>query len=487
MIYRILTLWAPLVWATAWAQNLKPLNDAKTVLQGVKKHYEQAGQKDPKNKVAKNIADELKNAVVAIEAYAAGKKTKKDLTKTLDKAEAETKKSNQPEAQKAQKALASAKASLAGLPEVVKKTESKPAENKPAAAKPAENKTAAAKPAENKTAAENKPAENKTAEITAEEVPGGETTAPDEALTGTADAEDLETEASPTVAVGPQPAPKTAGNFALYVLIALNFVALVVVAYLIMGAVKKLHAGLEARLSKTEAAVDGMQFSAPGLGQEVKIGQFENRVAALESNAIAFMERLEERIAHIENRVRELNAPNEPVRPDEQAPIHVPEEVNKQLIAALEDLREQAPPDIMTDVDAAIEQLRTDAPDVKRLALLLQYAYVRSFYQLDDGGYNKLYEALKNLGFSSDDKMQGRMAFSDFYARNVGIKNYPTAREFHTPYFPPPEVAQKAAKETAARPEALPKTVLFTLKPTVRLQRGGAKIVLAKGAYIIND
>lgn len=466
-----------MLWASAaWAQNLKPLNDAKTVLQGVKKHYEQAAQKDPKNKVAKNIADELKNAVVAIDAYVAGKKTKKDLAKVLDKAEVETKKSNQPEAQKAQKSLASAKSSLSGLPEVVKKTEAKPSETKSAAPKPAETKPAPA---------EAKPVETPAVEPVAETP---EPTAPDEALTGADDAQDLETEAGPTVAVGPQPAPKSAANFGVYVLIALNFIALLVVAYLILGVVKKAQAKLEARVSKTEAVVDGMQFTAPKLGETVKIGQFETRIAALESNTIVFMERLEERMAAMENRIREVGAPVGPVRlEDEPVNVHVPEGAHKELFAALEELREQAPPHVAADIDKTAEQLRTGAPDVKRLAMLLQYAFVQSFYRLDDGGYTKLYDALKTLGFSSDDKMQGRMAFSDFYARNVGLKNYVLAREFHTSDFPPPEAAQKAAKEMAARPEALPKTVLFTLRPTVRLLRDGAKIVLAKGAYIVND
>ncbi len=466
-----------MLWASAaWAQNLKPLNDAKNVLQGVRKHYEQAVQKDPKNKVAKNIADELKNAVVAIEAYVAGKKTKKDLAKALEKAEAETKKSNQPEAQKAQKALASAKASLSGLPEVIKKPEAKPAETKP---KPAETQPTPAKPAPPKPS--ETPADEPLSEAPAP-------TAADEALTGPDDAQDLETEAGPTVAVGPPAAAKANGNFGLYVLVALNFVALIVVTYLILGVVKKAQAKLEARLSKTEAVVDGMQFSTPNVGETVKIGQFETRIAALESNTIAFMERLEERMAGMENRIREAAAPAGPVRlDDEPVAVQVPEGAHKDLFAALEELREQAAPDVAADIDKVAEQLRAGAPDVKRLALLLQYAFVQSFYRLDDGGYAKLYDALKPLGFSSDDKMQGRMAFSDFYARNVGLKNYVLAREFHTSDFPPPEAAQKAAKEMAARPEALPKTVLFTLRPTVRLLRDGAKIVLAKGAYIIND
>ncbi|MCS7085645.1 MAG: hypothetical protein NZ534_06170 [Bacteroidia bacterium] len=475
MTHRIKVFAALMLWAaTATAQNLKPLQESKAVLQETQKHYDRAAQKDPKNKVAKHIAEEVKNALVALDAYIAGKKTKKDLGKALDKALIETKKSSQPEAQKAQKALTSAKNALTGLPEVVKP--------KPAPPKVPEVKPTPPKPTENAPVAEAPP-------IVESPPTDSETPAPEDELTGIEDVRDLESDAGPTVAVGPRTATESGGRFGLYVLLTLNFVATITAAFLIWTWVKKVRSKLEARLSKTEATIEGMQFNVPNVGETVKIGQFETRVSTLEANVFAFMERLEERMAAIENRMRDLSAPAGPVRIEEEAPValHLPEGAHKELTAALEELRETAAPDVAADVEKIIETLRFGTPDVKRLALLLQYAYVQSFYRLDDGGFSKLYEALKPLGFLCDDKMQGRMAFSDFYARNVGLKAYATAREFHTSDFPPPEAAQKAAKEMAARPEALPKTILFTLRPTVRLLRDGAKIVLAKGAYIVND
>ncbi len=140
------------------------------------------------------------------------------------------------------------------------------------------------------------------------------------------------------------------------------------------------------------------------------------------------------------------------------------------------------------------------SPDPVRLAVsplqlaeLVQLAYLSSLTESTEDLYRQVVELYKREQLLVEDKMVGRMAFSDFYAENYTLEQlrqllaegqlpsvWPTTAEA----LPIESVASSVAKNPLDR-VAVKGTVLFTVMPAVLRQADGVKAVLRKGLYVI--
>jgi hypothetical protein len=81
--------------------------------------------------------------------------------------------------------------------------------------------------------------------------------------------------------------------------------------------------------------------------------------------------------------------------------------------------------------------------------------------------------------------MQGRMAFSTFYANNIQFDEYLNQEELHTSGYPELATVKAEVENSPLLQDAVKNTVLFTLHPVVIAYEHGARRALQKGTYIV--
>ena len=118
------------------------------------------------------------------------------------------------------------------------------------------------------------------------------------------------------------------------------------------------------------------------------------------------------------------------------------------------------------------------------LAQLVQLAHLSSLTEPTEDLYRQVVELYKREHVLVEDKMVGRMAFSDFYADNYTLEQL---RQVEAPaeWALPLEVIEAAVSKSPLERVAVKGTVLYTVLPTVLRQADGVKAVLRKGLYVI--
>ncbi len=118
------------------------------------------------------------------------------------------------------------------------------------------------------------------------------------------------------------------------------------------------------------------------------------------------------------------------------------------------------------------------------LAQLVQLAHLSSLSEPTEDLYRQVVELYKREHVLVEDKMVGRMAFSDFYADNYTLEQLRQV-EAPTEWPLPLEVIEAAVSKSPLERVAVKGTVLYTVLPTVLRQADGVKAVLRKGLYVI--
>ena len=116
-----------------------------------------------------------------------------------------------------------------------------------------------------------------------------------------------------------------------------------------------------------------------------------------------------------------------------------------------------------------------------------QLAYVEALNKNLSKEYATLSDSLELLGFDIEDKMIGRMCFSDFNAENVPYEDYLEEARMRAPSLPGFAMVRQTIQTSKINENAMKHTVIFVLKPTVFAYQAGVKNLIAKGIYIIKN
>lgn len=116
-----------------------------------------------------------------------------------------------------------------------------------------------------------------------------------------------------------------------------------------------------------------------------------------------------------------------------------------------------------------------------------QLAYVEALNKNLAKEYTTLSDSLELLGFDIEDKMIGRMCFSDFNAENVPYEDYLEEARMRAPSLPGFAMVRQTIQNSKINDNAMKHTVLYVLKPTVFAYQAGVKSLIAKGIYIIKN
>jgi hypothetical protein len=141
--------------------------------------------------------------------------------------------------------------------------------------------------------------------------------------------------------------------------------------------------------------------------------------------------------------------------------------------------------EVLPTVDKALASGNLSDLDFVLLAQILQLAYVAGYNESLTQAYTELREQATGLGLTIEDRMQGRMSFSSFYADNVAFEDYVGREEFQAASYPDPESVKAEVENSPLLHEAVKNTVLLTLHPAIIAQERGAKRALQKGVYIV--
>jgi hypothetical protein len=122
------------------------------------------------------------------------------------------------------------------------------------------------------------------------------------------------------------------------------------------------------------------------------------------------------------------------------------------------------------------------------LAELVQLAYLSTLTEPTQDVYQQIVEVYKREHLLVEDKMIGRMAFSDYYAENYTADQLREVEVVATVagVWPlPVDLITSGVSKSPLDKVAVKGTVLYTALPTVLRQSEGVKAVLRKGLYVI--
>jgi len=493
--------------SNAQAQTNPKIVDIEGQLQSLRKVYDAAAKKDPKNTGAIRLRTKIDNVLAGIGGFQAGQINAEEFLLTIEDGVTEASRYPTDNARNTLKAFQD-------LQKVVKES------------------SGGAKP-------EDKPTDA-----------GADETEPDGAATEpeTVDPADLP---QAKVAISSESKDKQQDvEKVIYLLFGVYLVAIIVMGLMLSNAHKKNVKMLLERVVKIEQRLENREAvgSGPSGPSDATFIQKElgKRIEALENNTVAFLEQMEQRLTALElhaaagggsatqaagggvapeefqqvmQRVRFLEtqigtglvAPAQ--RPAEPAKLAIKtgsiptadlaakarkgdpgtSEALESIANAVEHLstRTQIPRlqhhagQLLPNLMVATKQGSLESLEIKTLGETLQLAYASALNEGFKEQYRDMSEAARKLDFIIEDRMSGRMCFSDHYAENIPFDEYLTLAKVRNTDYPNFVEVKRKIENSELYKTALNNMVLYTLKPTVIQHKDGVKNVICKGIYVI--
>lgn len=477
--------------------------------------YTGAAMKDPSNKGARRLQVKLTNLQSDLAAYRKGQLDRKFLEGRLKEALTESKRYNSTTAKKLTALLENIQALLPNMASRMNES----GDSKTTASK---DKPAAKKPSKGSNDLEDAPAEEvlRGRALSADEIEAAAANGDPEEATDDAAAEAATDENGiPSASVGTGTAAKGQGSG---VLIGLGMLLVVgvfgAVAYVQHKSVQTLKGQL------TQARMHGGDGGAA-------TAELVARVAQQEQQLNMVLQRNDSRIAGLEDSIHKLTLAlsqqaARPAAPDvdfraqdayksyaQPAPqpyaqaqayaasatqaatsgaavLHTSEE--KAIV--LETLRGLAGSTLIPQLSEIAKRVMphfepgaTSEATGAEVASLLQFAYLSATLENQVDPYQHLVSYYRKEHVVVEDKMQGRMAFSEAYAENIGYDEFKRVAGNTNAEGPDFRRIIETVEGSSLLRDSVKNTILYTRWPTVLRQKDGVKTVLQKGRYIVKN
>lgn len=197
---------------------------------------------------------------------------------------------------------------------------------------------------------------------------------------------------------------------------------------------------------------------------------------------------MEERLKAAEGRLATTATPAAPAIAATPGPLRV-------LLPPLRELAHRSSSQHLRELalrlTAVLERSNADEADAiftpQQVGNIVQLAYAAGKNENLLAAYQQLVHAAKQLDYTVEDAMTGRMALSEHYARNVGYPDYKKAGNIPNPLEPAYERVLADIDKSGLAYTAIKNTVLYVLSPTVVRQEAGVRWVAQKGTYIVQS
>ncbi len=334
----------------------------------------------------------------------------------------------------------------------------------------------------------------------------------------------------------------TTGFFLVIGLLVLMFMIAIVFTVLL----RKSTRASQERIVELEKRLENLEYvgDSKSSTDAVKTSQLGKRVDTLEKNTMGFMEELESRIASAQSALDDLNKnsgqhqastqvlseelesvkllktrldiieariesgaiasdddklpePSETAAGDTVINQIVPKGIVKsrgvQLIELLRTLKDKTKiaalnrliGEVIPGLEDASNSGNLNDINLTTLGEAIQLAFVSGQNEDNRVLYEKIRDAIEQIGFKITDKMTGRQAFSDYYADNIPFDEYITMPKVRTEAYPSHEAAKQEIENSPLLHDSLKNTVLYTLRPTIQVMERGAQRVIAKGEFVV--
>jgi hypothetical protein len=313
----------------------------------------------------------------------------------------------------------------------------------------------------------------------------------------------------------------------VYILFAIVLIGMLLMGFILSARQRNNARHLEEEIRKLRERVEDLDFTSPAGGEVMNLvnaNELRKRLEALEANMLSYLQQFDDRLGKTERNVASATTQSGTAGVDKAAfedmilkvaalqgkvalmdantkntaaPADPTQEFRLDAVEALSQAVEEvarrarieplmiACRNMQNSLQQALKRQSMGGIDPKLVAYLIQLAWVDAINTDHYDSYRKLVSCLQPFGYSVEDSMQGRMAFSDYYAQNVPFRDFLELEAVQSEDFPDHRIAQNLILTSPQYQEAVSGMVLLTLKPAIIRQTEGAKSVLLKGVYVV--